>query len=264
MSLKLCANLNFLFVEGNTCLLDRIAAAGKAGFRGIEIGYPSEDLLEKVIQLQKQSGIEVALLNICTNGGEKYSAGPTSIPGGEEQFKANLSDSINFAKKLGCKKIHLMAGKQTEKPFSEQYQTYVKNLKCAATMLQKENLIGVIEPINKYAVPGYFLNSFTTAIDVLKEVNSPHIKLMIDVFHLQHICGNVSNTFKEYQPYIGHIQIAQVPHRHEPDVAGELDYGYVFDIIKNSEYNDWIGCEYKPKGNTVDGLGWVSKFGLKL
>ncbi|XP_055849604.1 putative hydroxypyruvate isomerase [Episyrphus balteatus] len=264
MSFKLCANLNFLFVEANANILERIAAAGKAGFRGIEIGYPSEDLLEKVVQSQKNANVEVALLNISTNGGDKYSAGPTSIPGGEEQFKTNLSDSINLAKKLKCKKIHLMAGKQTDKPVGEHYQTYVSNLKIAAKMLQQENLVGVIEPINKYAVPGYFLNSYDTAINVLKEVNSPHIKLMVDVYHLQHICGNVSNTFKELQPFIGHIQIAQVPHRHEPDVPGELDYGFVFDVIKNSGYEDWIGCEYKPKGNTVDGLGWVSKYGLKL
>lgn len=163
--------------------------------------------------------------------------------------------------KHSINRIHLMAGKLTDKSRSEHLKTYINNLKYASKILEENNIIGLIEPINKYSLPHYFLDNYEVAIEVLKEVNSSNVKLMMDVFHLQHINGNVTNTFKELSKYIGHVQIAQVPHRNEPDVPGELNFAYVFQAIKDSGYDGWVGCEYKPKNNTVDGLRWIKEHG---
>lgn len=154
-----------------------------------------------------------------------------------------------------------MAGKLTDKSRPEHMKTYISNLKYAAKTLTEHNIIGLIEPINKYSRPNYFLDSYEVAAEVLKKVNSSNLKLLVDVFHLQHIKGNISNTFQELSEYIGHVQIAQVPHRHEPDVQGELDFAYVFQIIKDSGYDEWVGCEYKPKNGTVSGLKWIKNHG---
>lgn len=154
-----------------------------------------------------------------------------------------------------------MAGKLTDKPRAEHFKTYVNNLKYASKVLEENNIVGVIEPINKYSLPDYFLDNYDTAIDVLKQVNSSHVRLMVDVFHLQHIQGNVTNTFKDHSDFIGHVQVAQVPHRHEPDVPGELNFSYVFQAIKDSGYDGWVGCEYKPKNATEEGLKWVKEHG---
>ncbi|CAD6994536.1 unnamed protein product [Ceratitis capitata] len=224
--MKLAANLNFLFTEGNKSIAERIRLAHKAGFRAVEMNYPDSEL-SAVAEATVETGIEIALLTI--NFGDSK-IGTASVPNAEEKFATQLQETINFAKKLKSR------------------------------LLEAENMLGVIEPISAYAVPKYFNNNFERASSVIIAVNSKHIRLMIDIFHLQHIMGNVTNAFADFKDIIGHIQIAQAPHRHEPDVAGELDFSYVFEVIKSSGYSDWIGCEYKPKTNTLDGLKWIEEY----
>ncbi|XP_037949510.1 putative hydroxypyruvate isomerase [Teleopsis dalmanni] len=262
MVLKFAANLNFLFTEGAPSLADKIKLAHRAGFKAVEIPFPNSDL-NKVVDIKNETGIEVALVNIALGSGE-LNFGSASIPGAEETFKKHLSETVEFAKAVNCKKIHIMAGLMNKATREDHLCTYKNNLKYAASYLEKQNLIGVIEPINKYALPSYFMNCYETATSVLNEINSKHLRLMLDIFHLQHIRGNVTHSFKDFEDLIGHIQIAQVPNRNEPDVSGELDYGYVFSLITGINYEGWIGCEYKPATTTVDGLKWLSKYNLKL
>lgn len=264
MALKFCANLNFLFTENSTGLLNKYQLAKAAGFKGVEGGYPENISIDDVVKIKNETGLEQVLLNIKLGSSQETQFGSTSLPQFENEFKNLFSDTINTAKKLNCKKIHLMAGKVTSQPTDQHLETYIKNLKYAAKILETECITGVIEPINKYAVPGYFLNSYETAINVLNTVNSPNLKLMLDIFHLQHIQGNVTHTLKELMPYIGHIQIAQTPHRHEPNIDGELNYKYILKSIEEAGYNDWIGCEYKPKYDTVKGLNWIQEYGYCL
>jgi len=165
---------------------------------------------------------------------------------------------------VNCGKIHLTAGLFKGGQESDYTRTYTSNLKIASDSLRASKIIGVIEPINKYAVPGYYMNSYAKAAGVLADVGADNIRLLADLYHLQHLHGNVSKTLEEYKSLIGHFQIAQVPHRHEPDVSGELDYGYVFKALQEFGYQDWVGCEYKPKTTTVEGLGWVTKLGYTL
>ncbi|XP_032589600.1 putative hydroxypyruvate isomerase isoform X2 [Drosophila mojavensis] len=238
----------------------RIKLADQYGFQAVEIPYPVGELLD-VAQAIKESGILISLINISidnTNDDLKY--GSTSIPGEEQLFQKQLNETIEFAKTVNCKKIHLMAGVVNKKLECEHYATYVSNLKEAADILLANNMIGVIEPINKYAIPSYYMDSFAKASTVLKELKSNNIKLMVDLYHLQHICGNFTKTLEEYRDVIAHFQIAQVPNRDEPDSPGELNYDYIFKTIQLFGYDDWIGCEYKPKKTTVAGLKWISKY----
>ncbi|KAI8129332.1 putative hydroxypyruvate isomerase [Lucilia cuprina] len=261
MVLKFAANLNFLFTEASS-IAERIHLAHRAGFRAVEIPFPRSEE-EQVAAAKKETGIEVALMNVALGTGE-MSLGSSSIPGSENEFKTHLKETVALAKKLQCKKIHLMAGLVKNCPVEDHLKTYQMNLKYAAGILEQENIVGLIEPINKYSVPSYFMNSYEVARNVLENVNSKNLRLMLDVFHLQLIRGNVTHAFEDFAQLIGHIQIAQVPQRHEPDDVGELNYEYVFSLIEKLKYSDWIGCEYKPKTNTIDGLKWLNKYGVEL
>ncbi|XP_054731719.1 putative hydroxypyruvate isomerase [Anastrepha obliqua] len=254
MASKLAANLNFLFTEGK-CISERIRMAHRAGFKSVEIPFPKEEL-ENVIAAKEETGIQIALINIDP-GDSKF--GNTSWPHAKESFKSQLNETISFAKAVSCKKIHLMAG-LSQGDRTKELIAYKENLKYASQILEKAGIVGVIEPINKISLPSYFMNSFDTASDVIREINSKHIRLMVDIFHLQLIRGNITNAFSDFKDIIGHIQIAQVPHRHEPDVVGELDFSYIFNLIKLSGYDDWIGCEYTPKTTTLEGLKWIQKY----
>jgi len=264
MVLKFCANLNFLFNENNAPYLERFFMAKEAGFKGVEISYPDKISPADVERIKNETELEFILMNIKLGNEPETQFGSTSLPNLEETFQQHFLDTIALAKKLNCHKIHLMSGLVTTEPIKKHYETYVKNLKFAAKHLEKENIIGLIEPINPYAVSKYFMNNYDTAIKVIDEVNSPNVRLMVDIYHLQHIKGDVTNTIKTLMPYIGHFQVAQVPNRNEPNTPGELNYKYIFDVIKNNGYKGWIGCEYKPKDITRSGLDWITEYDFKL
>ncbi|EDV46175.1 putative hydroxypyruvate isomerase [Drosophila erecta] len=264
MALKFAANLNFLFTERATTIAERIRLAHQNGFRAVEIPYPEGETSD-VVSAVKETGVVVSLVNLAFDkSDDQLRFGSTSVPGSEKLFRSQLDATIDFARQVNCGKIHLTAGLFKGGQESDYTKTYTSNLKIAADSLRASKMIGVIEPINKYAVPGYYMNSYSKAAGILADVAADNIQLLADLFHLQHLHGNVSKTLEEYKALIGHFQIAQVPHRHEPDVSGELDYGFVFKALQDFGYDGWVGCEYKPKTTTVEGLGWVSKLGYTL
>lgn len=261
MPVKFCANLNFMFTE-STDFLERYRLAKQAGFSAVEGAFPPEHVSgAELASVCKETGLEQILMNIATGDVLDGQFGCAAFPGQSANFQKNLERTIECAKAINCKKIHIMAGKLSGPALLEHDETYLKNLKFAATILEKANILGVIEPINKYAVPGYYLACYEKAISVLREVNSPNLKLMLDIYHAQHIRGDITSAFKSYGPHIGHVQLAQVPSRNEPDSEGELNYRYILRALEASGYNDWVGCEYKPKAGTVQGLGWLRDFG---
>lgn len=260
--MKFCANLSFMFTEGAT-ILERYALAKEAGFVAVESGFPFNHTLEEVKQAKINSGLEQVLINLCTGDVSKGNLGVTAISGKESEFESNLFKTISYAKGVEAKKLHIMAGK-VEGPTQRNWDTYEGNLARAASILEEHNLIGVIEPINQHSVPNYFMSDYNKAVDIIKRLNSPHLKLQLDVFHLQHISGDLSYNIKNLMPYVGHVQIAQVPNRNEPDTMGEINYEYILKLIEASGYTDWVGLEYTPKGNTKDGLKWIEKFGYKI
>lgn len=158
-----------------------------------------------------------------------------------------------------------MAGKHDEPTDKGHESFYISNLRFAANRLSEERILAVIEPINKYAVPGYYLNSFDQAIKTIKTVNHSNLKLLVDFYHLQHIQGNITRSLSELAQYIGHVQIAQTPGRHEPDTVGEVNLKYVLNMLEaEADYDGWVGCEYRPLAGTKEGLKWITDFGYDL
>ncbi|XP_055588233.1 putative hydroxypyruvate isomerase [Uranotaenia lowii] len=259
--LKFAANLNFLFTE-SADFVERYRLAKAAGFGGVEGPYPPKNVsVTDLVRVQQETGLEQVLLNIDLGDVPDGQFGCAAFPEQEANFIKNLERTIECAKALNCKKIHIMAGKLKE-PLSDQHDsTYISNLKAAARILEKNNILGVIEPINKYAVPGYYLSSYEKAIGVIREVNSPQLKLMFDIYHAQHIRGDITKGIREFASDLGHVQLAQVPCRTEPDSPGELDYRYVLPTLASAGYTGWVGCEYKPRAGTEAGLGWLRQFG---
>ncbi|XP_026332237.1 putative hydroxypyruvate isomerase [Hyposmocoma kahamanoa] len=260
--MKFCANLSFMFPEGVT-VLERYALAKEAGFKAVESGFPFGHTLEQVRQAKESCGIEQVLINLKTGDVAKGELGTTAIPGKEQDFVSNLNVTIDYAKALNAKKIHIMAGK-IDDISTANWKTYENNLKYAANKLKEENIIGVIEPINQHSVPKYFLSDYGKAVDIIKHINSPNLKLLLDIFHLQHICGNLTHNIKDLMPYVGHVQIAQVPGRNEPNISGEINYEYILPQLEAHGYSDWIGLEYKPIAGTQDGLGWIRQYGYSV
>ncbi|XP_034836054.1 putative hydroxypyruvate isomerase [Maniola hyperantus] len=262
IQMKFCANLAFMFMESSS-ILERYALAKDAGFKVVETGFPLGHSIEQVKQAKEASGVEQVLINLKTGDVTKGELGVTAVPGKEDEFKDNLKTTIDYAKALGARKIHIMAGR-LENVSPQNWATYESNLKYAADVLKTEGILGVIEPINQHSVPKYLLSDYGKAVDIIKRIDSDHLKLQLDIFHLQHISGDLSHNIKNLMPYVGHVQIAQVPHRNEPDTPGEINYKYILEHIVNSGYNDWIGLEYKPAGNTKNGLKWIKDYGYQL
>ncbi|XP_033310594.1 putative hydroxypyruvate isomerase [Bombus bifarius] len=262
MSLKFASNLSFMFTEAPS-IIERYKLAKEVGFRAVESGFPFGFSIKDVSEAQKNAHVEQILINVFTGDVSKGELGFAAIPGEEGNFKKSIDLTIEYAKALNCKRIHIMSGK-VNKVTTVNDDVYVKNLLYALQKFEKEGILGLIEPINNITVPNYYMNSFQKGLDVVKKINKPNLKLQLDIFHLQHICGNITKNIKELLPYVGHVQIAQVPDRHEPDTSGEIDYKYVLSILEKEGYDGYVGLEYCPKSSSVDGLSWIQKYGYEL
>ncbi|XP_028030980.1 putative hydroxypyruvate isomerase [Bombyx mandarina] len=260
--MKFCANLSFMFAEASS-ILERYALAKDAGFKAVESGFPFGFSLEQVRNAKQSAGLQQIAINLKTGDTTKGEVGVTSVPGKEDEFKTNLNTTIEYAKALDAKKIHIMAGK-VENPTPKHWETFEKNLLYAVDVLKGENIQGLIEPINQYSMPKYFLSDYGRAVDIIKRIDSPNLRLMLDIFHLQQIAGDITHNITKLLPYIGHVQIAQVPNRNEPDTHGEINYKYVLEHLAKSGYDEWVGLEYKAIGNTKDGLTWINNYGYSL
>lgn len=237
-------------------LLERYGSASRSGFTAVECAFPYSHSLDEVVQAKADANVRQVLINAPR--GEEHELGFAAIPNMEDRFHLSIDLAVSYAQGLDCSRIHIMAG-IVPQPTKANHETYVKNLKYAAAIFESKGIVGLIEPINKYSAPGYYLNSYEQAIEVLDKVNSPNLKLQLDIFHLQQIKGDLTNNIRHLLPYAGHIQLAQVPKRNEPDTPGEIDYNYIFQLLEELGYSEWIGLEYSPKENTDRGLSWLRK-----
>ncbi|KAL0269198.1 UNVERIFIED_CONTAM: hypothetical protein PYX00_007010 [Menopon gallinae] len=251
-----------MFQEGPS-LLGRYKMAKDAGFKAVECAFPYEFPVEDVCKAKEEAGLQQVLINAYPGDWGKGDRGLAALPDRKADFEDSIKKSVEYAKKLDCKRIHVMSG-TVDKEVEENLSTYINNLKIASQLFEENDIVGVIEPINSYSMPNYYLNSYCKAKSVLEIINSPNLKLQLDLFHMQQICGNLSRNIQSLFPYIGHIQIAQVPARNEPNTPGEIDYKYIFNYFERLGYDGWIGLEYTPKAGTVEGLSWISQLGYLL
>lgn len=257
---KFAANLSMLFNEHE--FLDRFTAAAKAGFAGVEYLFPYAYEAETLRNALAGNGMSQELFNLPPGDWEAGERGLSALPGREAEFRASVATALHYAEVLDCPRLHVMAGIVPAGTDQQACRdTYINNLRFAAAEFAKRDKILLIEPLNLRDNPGYLLSRQENAVEICNLVGAVNIKLQFDFYHCQIVQGDLIRTLEKLLPHIGHIQIAGVPDRHEPD-TGEVNYAWLFDQIDALGYDGWIGCEYRPQGKTIDGLAWGRKWGL--
>jgi hydroxypyruvate isomerase len=259
---RFAANLTMMYTEHD--FLDRFAAAAKDGFKAVEFLFPYDFAAADIKARLDANGLTQALFNAPPGDWAAGERGIASLPGREEEFARSLDKALEYTAVLGNKTLHVMAGLiKPEQSREEHRAVYLKNLERAASAARSAGIKVVIEPINTRDIPGFFLNRQDDAQAICAEVGSPNLQVQFDCYHCQIVEGDLAvklkRDMKRANAGIGHIQIAGVPDRNEPDV-GELNYPYLFDLIDSLGYDGWIGCEYRPKAATSDGLGWIKPY----
>jgi hydroxypyruvate isomerase len=255
---RLAANLSMLFKEVG--FLERFAAARRAGFRAVEYQYPYDFAAADVAAAARDAGVEVVLHNVPRGDAERGEHGTACLPGREPVFREGLERAIEYARAVRCTRLHCLAGVvPAGADRRELHATYVANLRHAATRLKTEGMALLIEPVSEHTVKNYFLGGSAQAIAVLEEVGADNALLQFDFFHMQVLEGNLAEKVERLLPRIGHMQVADVPGRHEPG-SGEINFGFLFKHVDAIGYDGWIGCEYNPAGGTVEGLKWATPY----
>src|SRR5579872_227292 len=253
---KFDANLTFLFNE--LPFLDRFAAARKAGFDGVEYMSPYEEPKAEIAVRLKDNGLTQVLFNLPVGDWGKGERGFAILPGREDEFKRGVAKAIDYAEALGCKQINCLAGlAPKDSDQSALRKTLVGNLSYAAGELGKAGVRLLIEPCNTRDMPGFFLNRTDQALDLIKEVGSDNLFVQYDIYHMQIMEGDLARTIETNLSRIAHLQLADNPGRNEPG-TGEINYPFLFAHLDKIGYGGWIGCEYRPRTTTTDGLGWFS------
>jgi hydroxypyruvate isomerase len=259
---KFAANLTLQFNEAP--FMARFEAAAKAGFKAVEFLFPYDHGAPDIAAQLKAHGLQNVLFNLPPGdwaGGER---GLACLPGREAEFRAGLAQAIEYAQALGTPRLHAMAGILPDGADPAPYRaTYLANLAYAAAEAAQHGIMLLIEPINPRDMPGYFLNRQADAHAIREQVGASNLKVQMDFYHAQIVEGKLAELATRYLPHVGHIQIAGVPGRNEPD-RGEIDYRFLFGLLDRLGYEGWIGCEYRPAGVTEQGLGWLSWPGCRF
>lgn len=258
--LKFAANLSMMFTE--VTMLERFAAAKASGFTGVEFLFPYEFQPDELAGRLHDNGLIQALFNLPPGDWSAGERGIAALPGRENEFRDSVEVALSYAEALGCKTLHVMAGVTPEgTTHAQMFDTLVENLMLAADSFAQAGITAVLEPLNSQDVPGYFLSRAADAALVIESVKRDNVRLQFDFYHAQIMGGDLARTYESHADLVGHIQIAGVPDRHEPDI-GEINYPYIFNLINRLGYKDWIGCEYKPRTTTASGLSWLHSLTL--
>jgi hydroxypyruvate isomerase len=251
---KFAANLTLMFNE--VPFLERFAAARENGFDAVEFLFPYAFGADAIREQLDLHGLELVLCNLPAGDWAAGERGIACDPARVAEFRASVALALDYAGKLGVKRMHCLAGIVPAGASQEIARaTYLDNLRFAAAALQTEGMELLIEPINTYDIPGYFLNGSAQAADIIAECGAQNLFLQYDIYHMQRMEGELAATIGKYLPLIRHMQLADAPGRHEPG-TGEIDFPALFRAIDAIGYTGWIGCEYVPLADTSTGLGW--------
>lgn len=254
---RFAANLTLQFAE--VPFLERFGLAASLGFEGVEYMFPYEASAEDVAALLAINGLRQVQFNLPAGDWAAGDRGIAALPERVEEFRAGVAQALGYARALDCKRLTCLAG--ITWPGADQKRaedTFVANLSYAADQLQGEGITLLIEPINTRDIPGMFLSHTAQAIRLIEAIGAPNVRLQYDVYHMQIMEGDLARTIERHLPLIGHIQIADVPGRHEPG-TGEIRYAYLFDLLDRLGYDGWVGCEYRPAAKVAEGLGWIPR-----
>lgn len=252
------ANLTFLFNEH--AFLDRFKAARDAGFRHVEYMFPYEHDPAKLRRLLDDNGLEQVLFNLPAGDWAAGDRGIANNPRRVDEFRRGVDRALEYARVLGVKRINCLVGKRLETaPYEEPWQTLVQNLREAAKRLAEEDRWLLVEPLNSYDIPGFFLTTSRDTLRLFDEVGAANLKLQYDVYHMQRMEGSLTATIRENLGRIGHIQIADNPGRHQPG-TGEINYRFLIPELDRIGYQGFVGLEYAPDPDTLSSLGWLKEY----
>ncbi|QTF92068.1 hydroxypyruvate isomerase [Halomonas sp. BM-2019] len=252
---KFAANLSMLFTEVD--FLDRFEAAAKAGFKGVEYLFPYDYPAETLKAKLDEHGLTQVLHNLPAGDWGAGERGIACHPDRVEEFREGVDRAIEYATALGCAQVNCLSGIQPEGVSDDAARrTLVENLRYAAEKLGAAGIRLLAEPINTRDIPGFFLNRTEQTLTLFDEVGSDNLALQYDIYHMQIMEGDLAPTIETHLARIAHVQLADNPGRHEPG-TGEINYPFLFAHLDRLGYDGWIGCEYKPKTTTEEGLGWL-------
>jgi hydroxypyruvate isomerase len=259
---RFAANISTLYPE--YALLDRVGAAARDGFAGIEVQSPYAVSAAELDRALRDARAELVLMNAPQGNMDAGERGLAALPGREREFEASIEEAVGYARTVGASRMHVMAGKPPAgTDDASATGVFVRNLRHACAAFAPHGIRVMIEPINTRDMPGYFLVTPEQAAGVIAQVGAPNLALQFDVYHAQIMVGDLCRRIERHFPRIGHVQIAGVPERHEPD-TGEVNYAAIFRLLDRLGYTGWVGCEYRPArgtdpGGTSAGLGWLRR-----
>jgi len=251
---KFSANLSMLFTE--VPLLERFAAAARAGFAAVEIQFPYECSIDALRARLLENNLQLVLHNLPAGNWSSGDRGIACLPDRRAEFRAGVELAVRYAVALGCPRLNCLAGVASGR---EARDTLIDNLRFAARVLADAGLMLLIEPLNSRDVPGFFLTRSQQALEIIDAVSAPNLLLQFDAYHMQIMEGDLALTLQRHLERIGHIQIADTPGRHEPG-TGEIDFDSLLPWLDEMSYSGWVGCEYRPRTNTLEGLEWLRRF----
>lgn len=259
---RFAANLSLLYNDVD--FLDRFAVAARDGFKAVEYLFPYAYPAQALATRLQANGLQQVLFNAPPGDWAAGERGLASLPGREAEFREGIAKALDYARALHCPSIHVMAGLVPQGADAAAVRaTYVANVRHAAEQAAPHGIQILLEPINGRDMPGFFLSRQDQAHALIAEIGAANVKVQMDLYHAQIVEGDLAMKIRQYLPTgnVGHLQIAGVPERHEPDV-GEVNYTYLFKLLDRLGYDGWIGCEYRPARGaaphaTSDGLGWL-------
>lgn len=256
---RLAANISLLFPEIR--FMDRFAAAAAAGFRAVEYQFPyAFGSAAEIAARARAAGLEVVLHNLPAGDADKGERGLACLPRREREFREGVERAIEYARAAGCPRLNALAGIAPADASPELvFETFVENLRYAAARLAEAGLTLLAEPINTRSIPGFYLSTTRQWLEVADAVDASNFALQYDLFHMQIMEGDLAKTLERLLPRIGHLQLADVPDRHEPG-TGEINFDYLLAHLDRLGYAGWIGCEYIPRGDTREGLTWARAY----
>lgn len=256
---KFAANISMLFTEAP--FLERFAKAKEAGFSAVEFLFPYEYDSTAIARELRRHDLEQVLFNLPAGNFAAGDRGLANDPRRVEEFRAGVHDGLRIATELSARKLNCLAGRWLDDvPDETQMETLIDNLRFAADAAAEVDIRQVVEPLNRFDAPGYFLTTPDAGFAVVERAAHPNLSVQYDVYHAQRMVGNLTATIATHIDQIGHVQIADSPARHEPG-TGEINYPYVFQALDDAGYDDWISLEYRPSRDTASSLNWLRGMG---
>jgi hydroxypyruvate isomerase len=257
---RFAANLDWLFTE--VSFLERFEAAAVAGFRGVEFLFPYSYPAESIAERLTDCGLESVMFNLPPGNWVAGERGIAALQGRESEFRLSLDLALRYARVCRTQRLHVMSGIVREQSDWLRYRgTYIRNLRFAAPRAFDCGVTLLVEAINPFDMPGYLVSSQASAFEICELAGQPNVKMQLDMYHIQRCGEDLISAFDRYRGLCGHVQIAGESGRHEPEVGSSSTYRRALQLLDDHGYAGWVGCEYQPRGTTLDGLQWLSCLG---